>query len=60
MFILVFIIYISGVLALYLYLEAPVVLTSFVLLVNFIVLFFVGNYMLRGILFPYANKYIKR
>jgi hypothetical protein len=29
-------------------------------LVNLIVLLLCGNYMLRGILFPYANFFIKR
>lgn len=52
--------YIGGVFLLYYHLQAPVVLTSLVLLLNFICLYFFGNYMLRGILFPYANKYIRR
>lgn len=45
---------------LYFHLQAPAIFTALILIVNFFVLFFVGNYLLRGILFPYANKYIRR
>jgi hypothetical protein len=58
--VLIFLGYIAGVLLLYIHLQAPAIFTSLILIVNFIVLFLLGNYMLRGILFPYANKYIRR
>ena len=58
--VLVFVVYISGVFILYYHLQAPAIFTSFIIIFNVIVLFFSGNYLLRGILFPYANSYIKR
>lgn len=60
MLLLVFLGYIGGVFLLYFHLQAPAIFTALILIVNFFVLFFVGNYLLRGILFPYANKYIRR
>jgi Ni,Fe-hydrogenase I cytochrome b subunit len=56
---LLFLGYIAGALALFYYLQAPVILLSLVVVINFAVLFLTGNYLLRAILFPYANSYIK-
>lgn len=55
-----FIVYIGAVFLIYYHLKEPVVFTSLILIVNVVTLYFAGNYMLRGILFPYANKYIRR
>lgn len=57
---LLFLGYIAGAIALFYYLQAPVILLSLVFVVNFAALFLTGNYLLRAILFPYANSYIKK
>ena len=56
---LLFLGYVAGALALFYYEDAPVVLLALVVVVNFAVLFLTGNYLLRAILFPYANSHIK-
>ncbi len=55
-----FLAYIAGVLAFYIHLQAPAVFTALLLLLNLLCLFLLGNYLLRAVLFPYANRFVKR
>ncbi len=65
---LAFVFYLALVAALYYFFErtswitfnAYWALSLLLWIFNLVILYFVGNYMLRGILFPYANVYIKR
>ena len=57
--ILLFVFYIAGVFVLFYYVQAPVVFLALILILNFGALFLSGNYLLRAILFPYANRQIK-
>jgi len=58
--VMIFILYIAGLISLYIVIQATWIFTAFIFIFNFIVLFLVGNYLLRGILFPYANTHIRR
>ncbi len=57
---MLFLLYLAGIGYLYWYYQTPLLLTALIIVVNTLVLFFVGNYLLRGILFPYANMFIRR
>jgi hypothetical protein len=54
------VVYIGGVALLYYHIREWLIFTSLIFLVNGVCLYFTGNYLLRGILFPYANPFIRR
>jgi hypothetical protein len=59
--VLVFLVYALGVLLLFFKFNYQYwILFGFLLIVNSVVLYLSGNYLLRCILFPYQNKYIAR
>lgn len=60
MVVLLCIVYALGMTTLYLQFDLPLIFISFVLILNLFFLVCFGNYMLRAVLFPYANYFIKR
>lgn len=59
--VLVTLLYIVGILVIFISFNNEYwILLGLILIINTIVLYFFGNYLLRCILFPYQNKYIRR
>ncbi len=59
--VLVTLLYISGILVVFVAFNNEYwILLGLILIINTIVLYFSGNYLLRCILFPYQNKFIRR
>ena len=52
--------YILAIVSIYLQFKIPIVFVAFLLVFNLLILVCFGNYMLRAILFPYANYFIKK
>ena len=58
---MVTLLYISGILVVFVAFNNEYwILLGLILIINTIVLYFSGNYLLRCILFPYQNKFIRR
>ncbi len=55
-----FLVYMAGVVALYLQFGDQLIWLSFLVVVNMACLLIIGNYLLRSILFPYSNFFIKK
>jgi hypothetical protein len=59
--VLVTLLYISGILVVFVTLNNEYwILLGLILILNTIALYFIGNYLLRSILFPYQNTFIRR
>ena len=55
-----FIVYILGIVAFYISYQVDLLFISLVLVFNFLLLLWAGNYLFRAILFPYANYFIRK
>ena len=55
-----FLVYMAGVVALYRQFGDQMIWLAFLLVINVACLLIIGNYMLRSILFPYSNFFIKK